>query len=1169
MTALCRVHDVRLGLITDGERWMLVNAPSGATSSDASWYARLWFQEPVTLKAFQSLLGVRRCFGPVDETLEALLDESLEHHEEITDTLGEQVRRAVEVLVQCLDKADADRNRELLRNVPPAVLYEAGLTVMMRLVFVLCAEERELLLLGDPVYDECYAISTLRSQLAEEADKYGPEVLDRRHDAWARLLSVFRTVHGGIDHETLRMPALGGSLFDPDRFPFLEGRLKGTSWRDSEATPLPIDNRTVLLLLNSLQLLEQHGGALLLSYRALDVEQIGHVYEGLLEHTVSRVPSVTVGLVGSKKAKNPNLPLSELESAGRDSEDTLVTLVMETIERSEPAVRNALTRPVEEDIFGRLLSVCGGDTVLSERIRPFANLLRTDAWGEPIVYRENAFMVTLGADRRETGTHYTPKSLTESIVERTLESVTYFGPAEGKPREEWKLKSPAELLDLKVCDPAMGSGAFLVQACRWLAERLVEAWAADESAGKFITADGEVRQVAGKSDPMPTGLDERLLVAKRLIAERCLYGVDVNPLAVELAKLSIWLVTMAKGRPFSFLDHNLRHGDSILGIYRLDQLTKLWLNPDNGPHQQRIFGQNVAAAVANAVEIRKRLRAIPIRDIRDVESIARLDCEARKKLQAVQFLADYMICEVLQAYGNARVIASALDSLAMQADALLDGKGDIGVAIAREVRKALSADLVEGRPPRKPLHWPLEFPEVFTRKNSGFDVAVGNPPFLGGKRISTVHGIMFERFLKIAFDRSKGAADLCAYFIRRAYSLLNESGNLGLITTNSVTEGPTRTVGLAAVVEDGGHIYNAQHGFKWPGTANVIASFVCISSGVDSRALLLNDEKVHFISTRLDELPELTPHRLVSNPISFSDGKYLSGDGFRIDQHERDDFLMEDERNASIIYPYLNSEIFNSSPTHQPIRWAIDFGVMDYDEASSYKGPFSRVEQQVKPYRESLSGQIHETRFWLYWDKREAFFSSIKEKDEVLICPRVAKYLLFDFYPPTWVFSDALKIFDVQSYGTFSILQSTLHLIWARQFSSSLKQDLRYSTNDAFQTFPFPINGEAFVELCEVGQKYYETRKNIMARNVEGLTDTYNRMHNPNENSRPFQEFRELHVSMDRAVLTAYQWADVSLEHDFYKTKQGIRFAISERARRTLLGRLLVFNQKLHDGELL
>jgi hypothetical protein len=296
MTLLCRQHGVRTGIVTNGESWVLVNAPTDSPSGQATWHSRYWFQEPATLKAFQSLLGVRRCFGPTAETLEALLDESLKHQEEVTDTLGEQVRRATEVLIQALDKADEDRNRELLDDVPPALLYEASLTVMMRLVFILCAEERGLFLLGDPVYDQNLAISTLRGQLAEDADQHGEEVLERRYDAWARVLSVSRAVYAGIEHEDLRLPAMGGSLFDPDRYPFLEGRATESSWLDSAAQPLPIDNRTVLLLLNSLQVLEHPRGALALSYRALDVEQIGHVYEGLLDHTVVRVPGTTLGL---------------------------------------------------------------------------------------------------------------------------------------------------------------------------------------------------------------------------------------------------------------------------------------------------------------------------------------------------------------------------------------------------------------------------------------------------------------------------------------------------------------------------------------------------------------------------------------------------------------------------------------------------------------------------------------------------------------------------------------------------------------------------------------------------------------------------------------------------------------------------------------------------------
>ncbi|GAK12345.1 hypothetical protein [Geomicrobium sp. JCM 19039] len=425
MKMLSRNISINLGLITNGEQWMLVYRSKDGVYGHVSWYSRLWFQEPITLKAFQSLLGVRRSFGPKEENIESLLEESLDYHDEVTETLGEQVRRAVEVLVQSLDIADEDRNRKLLENVSPDELYEAGLTVMMRLVFLLCAEERELLFLGDPVYDQHYAIKNLRSQLAEDSDRHGPEVLERRNDAWARLLSLFRAVYGGIEHEALRLSPLGGTLFDPDRYPFLEGRDKGSKWTEEYAKPLPIDNRTVLLLLTSLQVLEQSGGAIYLSYKGLDVEQIGHVYEGLLENTVVRVPEVTLGLQGSQKIQNPNIPLSKLEELKNKNFEDLINLLKEKTGRSESALRNAISTNIDEDKFSILIKASAGNIKLAERIKPFMKLLRTDAWGDLIVYRGNSFIVTTGTERRESGTHYTPKSLTESIVS-TLLNHWYF-----------------------------------------------------------------------------------------------------------------------------------------------------------------------------------------------------------------------------------------------------------------------------------------------------------------------------------------------------------------------------------------------------------------------------------------------------------------------------------------------------------------------------------------------------------------------------------------------------------------------------------------------------------------------------------------------------------------------------------------------------------------------
>jgi hypothetical protein len=459
MMELLHSTEVRLGLVTNGEHWMLVDAPRGETTGFASWYANLWLEEKITLQAFRSLLGVQRFFSvPDDQTLEAMLAESATHQQEVTDQLGLQVRRAVAVLIQSLDRADQDD--KVLAGVSEPVLYEAALTVMMRLVFLFSAEERELLLLGDPLYDQHYAVSTLVAQLQEAADQHGEEVLERRLDAWVRLLSTFRAVYGGVQHERMKLPAYSGNLFDPDRFPFLEGRKPGSSWRDTPANPLPVNNRTVLHLLRSLQYLEMQGEARRLSFRALDIEQIGHVYEGLLDHTAKRATEPVLGLVGTR-GRESEVALKELESL----------------------------KAVEGDDASRLRASCGNDDALFRRALPFARLIRNDTFGNPVVIRPKSMFVTAGAERRSSGTYYTPRSLTETIVQYTLEPLVYEGPAEGKPKDEWKLRPAKELLDLKICDMACGSGVFLVQACRYLAERLVgglRAPRADRATGPLV-----------------------------------------------------------------------------------------------------------------------------------------------------------------------------------------------------------------------------------------------------------------------------------------------------------------------------------------------------------------------------------------------------------------------------------------------------------------------------------------------------------------------------------------------------------------------------------------------------------------------------------------------------------------------------------------------------------
>jgi hypothetical protein len=1174
MTLLCRDKGVRLGLVTNGERWMLVNAPVGSTSSHVSWYARLWFQEPVTLKAFQSLLGVRCWFGPEDETLPAILEDSLSHHEEVTDTLGEQVKRAVEVLVQCLDKADQDRNRELLHDVPPAELYEAGLTVMMRLVFVLCAEERGLLLLNDPVYDQHYAITTLRGQLAEEADQHGHEVLERRHDAWTRLLAVFRAVYGGIEHESLRMPALGGSLFDPDRFPFLEGRAKGTHWQETPAQPLPIDNRTVLLLLEALQVLEQRGGALLLSYKALDVEQIGHVYEGLLEHTVRRLKKDTLGLIGSQKAKNPNIALAELESARLDGEDALISIVEATTSRSKSAITNALAKEVDDATFGRIVTVCGGDMALAARLKPFAHLLRTDAWGDFIVYRAHSFAVTLGADRRETGTHYTPKSLTESIVETTLEPVAYVGPAEGKPREEWQLKSSAELLELKICDPAMGSGAFLVQVCRWLSERLVEAWGKEAGQGKFITVDGVALETAGSAEPMPDSLDERLLIARRLVAEKCLYGVDLNPLAVELAKLSIWLITLAKGRPFGFLNHNLRSGDSLLGLHKLEQLTKFSLHPEK-KQTISIFASNIEAAVKDALSLRKQLRETPIRDIRDVQYMERLDQEARQKLEHIEHIADAMIGEALASGGNQRTLDTAMDNLSTWAAAYIEGDNETGRKIIAEARKSLFIDLPAGKSPRKPFHWALEFPEVFER--GGFDGIVGNPPFMGNKKISGNLGESYRTYLiDYLANGATGFADYCSYFFLLARGLIKTRASFTLLATQTIYEGYSRQVALTPMTVNGYSIREAMRSIKWPGRASVYVTKITVLKGDWEGLRLIDGKTVKLINDSLEEKlmaceKSGEPRSLVASSRLAYSGSVILGKGFVIEPSERDSLIQKHSKNNAVLLPLIGGAELNNQIGQQAKNYVIcfwDWPLVKEKEskacANDYPDCLRIIEERVKPERDKKKRKTYRERWWRFAELQLNTYKESFKNEYVYARAIVSPWHIFAYVKSRQIFNNKTVVLPI-SHAVFAVLQSSIHEIWSVQYSTAMGgQGLSYYPAKCLCNFPLPDEQQT---LEQAGLNYEVSRSKIITGAECSLTTAYNSMNSSDLTNEMSVMLRELHATLDEAVLAAYGWDDLDLNHGFHETKQGIRFTISEEARREVLQRLLKLNHERYEEE--
>lgn len=1246
MMTLLQGTGVPLGLVTNGSDWMLVATRPGEATTYVTWDAALWSEEPLTLRAFCSLLGARRLFGVTEtDRLPALLAESAQNQQEVTDQLGFQVRKAVEVLVQAVDRINIDREGRLLAGVGEKQLYQAALTVMMRLVFVLSAEERGLLLLGDPLWNRHYAVSTLRDLLREVPDE---NLLTYRHDAWSRLLATFRAIYAGVEHDQMRLPAYGGALFDPDRFAFLEGRPAGTGWHNVPAQPLPISNRTVLHLLEALQFLQMRlpgGGGTeprRLSFRALDIEQIGHVYEGLLDHTARRATSTVLGLRGSA-GEDVEVELTTLEAKAAEGESALVEYLKERTGRTPAALRRDLGRGEPPNPLA-LQATCAGHDGLYNRLTPFAHLLRDDSAGHPVVIHTGSIYVTKGTDRRSTGTHYTPRALTEEVVKTTLDPLLYAGVSEGTEPSLETLKPPADILALKVCDPACGSGAFLVQACRYMAERVVEGWARAEAAsgnaGPLTVPEAIPAGASHSQQLLPAEPEERLALARRLVAERCLYGVDFNPMAVEMAKLSLWLVTLHKHRPFTFLDHAIKCGDSLLGLHDPAQLERFHLVPSRA--QTRVVDyllHEVQQLMTQARGKREELERFTALDVRDAELKARLHREAEDSLVRVRVLADLIVGAALSTAGSSAersgtLLDARLEELLLQAGAALVHPQDERLAADRQddavlwplrqrAEQLLGAANGSGAP-RRPFHWLVEFPEVFSAAGAGgFDATVGNPPFVGGQKITGLFGTDYRDHLVLYLaDDRRGSADLCAYFFLRAVQVLRPGGTFGLLAVNTIAEGDTRQVGLEAMLRQGIALFAARPNFEWPGAAAVVASAVHGRRGDWRGTRSINGAVVPTISAFLSSEDEWSPMPLQANAGKSFIGSYVLGMGFTMSPEEAQTHIARDERNAEVLFPYLNGEDLNSHPQQQASRWAINF--WDWPlERSADDGTWARADERqrglwlrdgrvpldypgrvaadfpemldivrrlVKPERDQLSGNAtaegRKKKWWLYGRDAKALYHVIgrgqafarhpsewtnctPEPEQVLACSLHSKHLAITTCSPRAVFSHALGVFAASDWEDLGLLCSTLHEVWARKNSSSLESRLRYLPSEIYETFPRPMGATS--HLAALGRAFNVERLSWCAANG-GLTPLYNAFHDPTRQEAQLAALRVLLRDIDRAVLVAYGWADLNLDHAFHEVaslpaNDRVRFTISEAARLEVLRRLSALNRQRYQEE--
>ncbi|NES28150.1 hypothetical protein GCE86_08625 [Micromonospora terminaliae] len=1173
---LCRHHNIELGLATDGRWWTLVWAPRGGVTTTATFDTVTWPEaaDREVVRAFVSLLSRRRFFGVRDsERLVPLLRDSLGSQEEITEALGVQVRRAVELLVAAIGRIDV-RERELggrgLADVEAHEVYRGAVAVMMRMVFLLFAEERKLLPADNELYATAYSAGRLCEELEQRATEGSEEDLEHSSAAWHRLLALFNAVYHGIDHPRLKLHGHDGSLFDPKQYAWM---------------PLTIDDRTVLHMLRAVQYVEVGTGRSrerrTVSFRTLDVEQIGYVYEGLLSFEGFRAEDVTVGLIG-KEGLEEEVALADLGALRERHPDVpaLAKALAENYKDSKIGSVAALTKKLapldgveREEARKKLLAVTGGDYRLSERLLPLFGLLREDLRGLPVVILPGALFVTESALRRNTGTHYTPRFLAEEVVEGTLEPLVYEpGPLQTADKSKWKPKSSNEILALKVADIAMGSAAFLVAAARYLAGHLIEAWSREGNERAFAFQQrGVDRSVDADDDPL-------VIEARRQIIEHCLYGVDINPMAVEMAKLSLWLVSMDPQRPFTFLDDRLVAGDSLLGITSLEQLEYMHLDPKQGRklHDQGIFDWTTAvrSLVGEVADQRRKIGDVALgKD--PMAALARkreLLREAESKSRLLCLLADLAVGVALANVnkGERGIGAGSVEAAKLVNDMV---GGDVDEATACEqARKWLATDHVAGSFDRHPLHWPLIFPEVFD--GGGFDAVIGNPPFLGGPKLRPSLGFGYREFLSVFVANNVRATntDLVAYFALRAHVLLNRRGQVGLIATNTLAQGDTREVGLDQIVALGATLRQAVKSRPWPSKSAVLEyCAVWTSRALPSEGIVrtIDGEVVEGITSSLDRQSRAKgrPNRLASSSGIAYLGADVGGPGFVVTPDAALLMIQSEARNAEVLFPYMVGQDLNSRVDFSPSRWVINFHDWPEDRAKSYRQPYEHALRLVKPDRQRKSEAVRRAPWWQFWRRRPALINAISGLDHVIALTLVSKIVMPVMVPTGQVFAHRLAIFASDDYAILALLSSGLHYHWAASWSSTMKADLTYAPSDAFETLPLPRLTQ---DLRDLGQQLSRCRRDVMMSRQAGLTATYNLVFDPGCNDADIMGLRRLHREIDEAVCRVYGWDDLvnqGLDHGFHKAGAYTRYTVGPAIQREILDRLLELNHQRYAEE--
>lgn len=812
-----------LALLTNGLQWRLIHA---GLDSDAfaEWDAGVWFEEGVPglqVAALQTLLSVRSLGaespGAPCRLLRAI-EATRRGQAELSAELGEQVRRAVELLLE------AQGTHLAASGVPPRQIYVAAVRLVMRMVVALFAEARDLLPRDNPLYHGSYGLQGLREELERIGGGVGKARLRHRRGAWPRLLALFRLVHAGSPHEQLPVPAYGGGLFEAGNPGSTDALSRALAVLEDPAHEVSDEVvLKVLELLTRARVRVRQGNRsttvpMPVDFSDLSSEYIGILYEGLLDFELRRVAEDDP-IVFLRLGDEPALPLSRLEqmddralggllakfkqkqrtmvtddsesgdgdddeeaSDGDEAEDDEQADAQDEAAQEEPGAAGEEEEDERKAARDRALAwarraVIAGKLAPSSRRRGSAAAAEqaqaVEAAAEGLLARivlpGEWFLVRFGGTRKGSGTFYTRPALAVPTVQRTLRPLAYRPPVdtdgnvrEDAPPAEWAPNTPDTILGLKVCDPAVGSASFLVAALRFLTEALAESLHAH---GRIRAQGDQALVTLALGAPGGQALAEELLPCRpdapefdarlkarlrRYVVERCLYGVDLDPLAIELGRMALWIETMDRSLPFGFLDHKVKCGNALVGCWfdRFRDYPALAFEREGGDKTHGNGVHFAKGAWTDAIKAFRNDRLKPalvawisgagsLFDTVEGKAPEAVHDEALRVFEAMHALPVHETEERARLYrervqGNPAVAAlrEAFDTwcalwfwpadqleLAPLPQALANQSED-----ARAVVRMLVAE-------HRFFHWEFEFPDVFSSVEGGFDAIVGNPPW--------------------------------------------------------------------------------------------------------------------------------------------------------------------------------------------------------------------------------------------------------------------------------------------------------------------------------------------------------------------------------------------------------------------------------------------------------